>query len=99
MITRREFIIGTSTFALAPMLACSNKQNGLNYDDVVKQTYRHAQQPITKPSEILHELVRYGTMAANSHNTQPWKFHQKFPQINQKMRQIGVVLVQFLQLS
>ncbi|MDH5699657.1 MAG: Tat pathway signal protein [Nitrospirota bacterium] len=74
MITRREFIIGTSTFALAPMLACSNKQNGLNYDDVVKQTYRHAQQPITKPSEILHELVRYGTMAANSHNTQPWKF-------------------------
>ena len=74
MITRRKFIIGTSTFALAPMLSCSNEKNNLNYNDAVIQTYRHSQQPITKLSEIMFELVRYGTMAANSHNSQPWKF-------------------------
>ena len=25
-------------------------------------------------SEQMHELVRYVTLAANGHNTQPWRF-------------------------
>lgn len=74
MITRRKFLIGTSAFALTPLLGCSNAQNDLTYDDLVLQIYRHSKQPITKQVEVLTELVRYGTMAANSHNTQPWKF-------------------------
>ena len=74
MITRREFIIGASSFALAPVLTFANNQGDLSYDDLVSQTYKHSKQPITKYSDILRELVRYGTMAANSHNTQPWKF-------------------------
>ncbi len=74
MITRREFVIGASSFALAPVLTLANNQSDLSYDDLVSQTYKHHQQLITKHSDILRELVRYGTMAANSHNTQPWKF-------------------------
>ncbi len=74
IITRRKFLIGASTFAFVPLLACFKSQNSLTYDDAVLQTYTHSVQPITQQPEILRELVRYATMAANSHNTQPWKF-------------------------
>ncbi len=74
MINRREFIAGVSSFALVPALTFASNTNGLTYDELVLQTYKHSQQPIVNNSEILRELVRYGTMAANSHNTQPWKF-------------------------
>ena len=63
--------------ALAPTLAFASKQNALTYDGLVLQTYKHTQQPIINHSDTLLELVRYGTMAANSHNTQPWQFKLK----------------------
>ena len=45
----------------------------LNYDQQVEQTWK----PLEKESAMsaqMGELVRYATLAPNSHNTQPWKF-------------------------
>jgi nitroreductase len=41
----------------------------MSYDEVVRATWA----PLT-PDGGLAELVRYATLAANSHNTQPWRF-------------------------
>lgn len=40
------------------------------YRELVADTWRDA----TVGPELLHELVRCGTLAPNSHNTQPWRF-------------------------
>ncbi len=74
MITRRKFLLGTVAFSVAPSFVYSNSGNALSYDDLVSQIYKHSLQPLTKQADILRQLVRYGTMAANSHNSQPWKF-------------------------
>src|SRR5262245_11413509 len=45
----------------------------LNYDKQADDTRR----PLEKDSPLparMRELVRYATLAANGHNTQPWKF-------------------------
>ncbi len=44
------------------------------YGELVASTWRHANSRIEKGSELLRELVRYATLAASSHNTQPWRF-------------------------
>lgn len=45
----------------------------MNYDDAVRQQRRHSD--LTGAKVDLRELVRYATLAASSHNTQPWTFH------------------------
>lgn len=74
MFTRRKFLVSASGLTLFPLAGCSTEDDTFSYDDVVLQTYRHAQRPVAPQSAILKELVRYATMAANSHNSQPWKF-------------------------
>jgi len=44
------------------------------YADAVKETWRHSPNFDPPPPMALRELVRYATLAANSHNTQPWRF-------------------------
>jgi hypothetical protein len=44
------------------------------YDEAVAQTWRHAPAVPAEPLLLQRELVRYATLAANSHNTQPWRF-------------------------
>ncbi len=44
----------------------------MDYDHAVRQTWRHSE-PILMRSNV-RELVRYATLAASSHNTQPWRF-------------------------
>ena len=41
----------------------------ISYDEAVRTTWA----PL-RPEGGLNELVRYATLAANSHNTQPWRF-------------------------
>src|SRR5262245_21164369 len=41
----------------------------ISYDEAVRTTWT----PL-RPEGGLNELVRYATLAANSHNTQPWRF-------------------------
>lgn len=44
----------------------------MNYSDRVNETWRH-REPGASPPDY-RELVRYATLAASSHNTQPWIF-------------------------
>jgi hypothetical protein len=44
----------------------------MNYADAVARTWHHSVSP---PSALApRDLVRYATLAASSHNTQPWRF-------------------------
>ena len=75
-MTRRQFGRSAS-MALAAIVvptACSHDESDLSYDELMAETWRHADAPIEKGPALLRELVRYATLAANSHNTQPWKF-------------------------
>jgi hypothetical protein len=45
----------------------------LNYDQQADHTWKSLQKDSAMPAPM-HELVRYATLAANGHNTQPWKF-------------------------
>lgn len=44
----------------------------MDYSTAVEQTWRHSN-PSHVPEDF-RELVRYATLAASSHNTQPWRF-------------------------
>jgi hypothetical protein len=44
----------------------------MNYADAVARTWRHSASPASALSP--RDLVRYATLAASSHNTQPWRF-------------------------
>jgi hypothetical protein len=69
MPTRRDLL------RLAPLSAIVLAGCGSPaYDAATQETWRHAAQPPQQPNDLLRELVRYATLAANSHNTQPWIF-------------------------
>jgi hypothetical protein len=44
------------------------------YDNAIRQTWRHTEGSLDGINARQRELVRYATLAASSHNTQPWKF-------------------------
>lgn len=57
--------------------ACSTKQAAMTYDEEVRATWRHtdpAPGSSASTRALQHELVRYATLAASSHNTQCWRF-------------------------
>jgi hypothetical protein len=68
MPTRREVLggaaVAAATFALA---GCGGGTSA--YDEVVAETWA-----TLRADADLPELLRYATLAANSHNTQPWRF-------------------------
>ncbi|GAB4484314.1 MAG: hypothetical protein OHK0044_33680 [Burkholderiaceae bacterium] len=71
MTTRRDLLHATALAAAVPALAgCSAG----GYDDAARATWRHAEAPPADARSLHLELVRYATLAANSHNTQPWRF-------------------------
>lgn len=47
----------------------SRAATAVTYEDAVRATWA----PLRSEGG-LHEIVRYATLAANSHNTQPWRF-------------------------
>lgn len=74
MIDRRELV--TSAFSLAGGTALSVHM--ANADALTP--YEHAVRSVWAPMRVEPgklELVRFATLAANSHNTQPWKFSIK----------------------
>jgi hypothetical protein len=75
MISRREFIGSVASYAALSGITITNiacaagNRYGL--------TLQALRSPLNKSAEhgaLLQELVRCATLAANSHNTQPWKF-------------------------
>lgn len=52
----------------------ANSRDPAAYDAAVEATWRHSDTFELPSPDIQKELVRYATLAANSHNTQPWRF-------------------------
>ena len=74
VITRRHFN-QAAVAALASTLAtgCSSR-DAPSYEDLVARTWRHSDRHPDSHFELQKELIRYATLAPNSHNTQPWRF-------------------------
>jgi len=53
----------------------SDTPSHVSYAEAIRKTWRHTEGAFGDRSSLLHELVRYATLAASSHNTQCWKFH------------------------
>ena len=75
-LTRRDFSKASAAALLgaAVPIGCSSGDADPTYDSLVKATWRHSGGSIRQRPDLMRELVRYATLAPNSHNTQPWKF-------------------------
>jgi hypothetical protein len=74
-ITRRDFLKLAALVSVGVIggITLNETRPWLNYDQQMKQTWETlSNRP--QPAEQMKELVRYATLAANGHNTQPWKF-------------------------
>ncbi len=70
MIDRRHFLAGSASLAgTTAMPKTSLASAGMSYEQAVASTWA----PLRTEGGV-QELVRYATLAANSHNTQPWTF-------------------------
>ena len=52
----------------------ANSRDAAAYDAAVEATWRHSDSFELPSPDARRDLVRYATLAANSHNTQPWQF-------------------------
>lgn len=71
MFSRRKFLACSSGLAAAGLVAPTEASatSAQAYDDAVRSTWA----PLRTYGGT-RELIRYATLAANSHNSQPWKF-------------------------
>ncbi|MGL4636119.1 MAG: Acg family FMN-binding oxidoreductase [Beijerinckiaceae bacterium] len=69
MSGRREFILGAASGAMALSLSgCTDKDS-----EIYSATVAVQRAPLVSNPNA-GELIRFATLAANSHNTQPWRF-------------------------
>ncbi|WP_292449751.1 Tat pathway signal protein [Mesorhizobium sp.] len=67
--------LGGGLVAIGGTTALVMNARGLSgYEDAINATWRHSDSTDLPLSSARRELVRYATLAANSHNTQPWQF-------------------------
>src|SRR6266571_8847120 len=71
MISRRKFLACSTGLAAGGVVSAAQASAtaAKTYDDVVRLTWA----PLRTDGGA-RELIRYATLAANSHNSQPWKF-------------------------
>jgi hypothetical protein len=77
MMTRRKFITtaaATGLGAAGALTFHSFRKGHSDYEQAVKQIWRHGEPGSSDAPAVLRELVRYATLAPSSHNTQCWKF-------------------------
>jgi len=76
MSSRREFVFSAlgSVGAMAGLPSCSSQTSADSYENVADRTWRHSKVATGDKAALLHDLVRYATLAPSSHNTQCWKF-------------------------
>jgi hypothetical protein len=76
MPSRREFIFASlaSLGATTGLTSCSTESSADGYQNVADSTWRHGKVAVGDKAALLHELVRYATLAPSSHNTQCWRF-------------------------
>src|ERR1700732_5553126 len=68
MIDRRQLVTGAFASGMALSTQMANAESLTRYERAVHSTWAPMR---ADPSKL--ELVRFATLAANSHNTQPWK--------------------------
>jgi nitroreductase len=75
-LTRRAFVRGCGALVLGACVqtACSADNPATAYAALAADIRRRGDGTRGSRSGVLQELVRYATLAANSHNTQPWRF-------------------------
>lgn len=71
MPTRRDLLRAAAVAAAGAALPGCGRAD---FEAAAAATWRHAEPPLAGPLALQRELVRYATLAANSHNTQPWRF-------------------------
>lgn len=76
MTSRREFVVTAlaAAGAMAGLSSCSSESSADSYETVADRTWRHGRVAAGDKAALMHELVRYATLAPSSHNTQCWKF-------------------------
>ena len=73
MIRRRHFLSAAALGAIAPaLLACTSSAS---HEETARRLRRPGAVSTGDRTLLLHELVRYATLAPSSHNTQCWRFH------------------------
>lgn len=78
--SRRAFAIGGAVTGAGAALAgaglfITNNQAHSQYDELSRTTWGSGSDANLSPADKRVALVRYATLAANSHNTQPWRFN------------------------
>lgn len=75
MTTKRQFV-ASCIFAAGAIGAqgCSFGKGGSEYMDAAQRIWRHTEGDAGGDASLMHELVRYATLAPSSHNTQCWRF-------------------------
>jgi hypothetical protein len=76
---RRKFMmaaaVGGAAVAAGGIGAfAANARGRSGYEEASSSTWRHSDSTDLPLPSAQRELVRYATLAANSHNTQPWRF-------------------------
>jgi hypothetical protein len=81
-LSRRDFIklLGVTGAAAAGGFLLDTYAPWVDYENQADEISKPFQQNTAKPAQML-EMVRYATLAANGHNTQPWKFAIKEDEI------------------
>ncbi len=75
MLTRRSILIGTGVIAAAGGAAYATwPDDDPRYSSISEQIRKRAENWPDAERIRTQQLVRYATLAANSHNTQPWLF-------------------------
>lgn len=77
MLTRRRFVTAAALTGLGVAGAITYRsaaQGSAEYEHAVERTWRHTSAGSIGGTSVIRELVRYGTLAPSSHNTQCWKF-------------------------
>ncbi len=74
--SRRQVILGAGGAAVlsAGGLYAWRRQEAGRYDALAERTYAPAEPATGAFPQSHHALVHYATLAANGHNTQPWRF-------------------------
>ena len=76
MTSRREFVVTAlaAAGAMAALPSCSSDSSADSYETAADRIWRHGKVAAGDKAALMHELVRYATLAPSSHNTQCWKF-------------------------
>lgn len=69
MLTRRDIVAGGAALGAATAAGLGGAEAAMSYDEAVRAVWA----PLSADGGP-RELVRAATLAANSHNTQPWRF-------------------------